>query len=85
MEHNGRGKGTHTGWWAGGGLWSDSISRLFDQAALLVVQLYNSIGSQRRLNILSPLIDNNTKVLGDIERRVIKIGWRRKWELILEK
>ena len=50
------------------------ISRLFDQAALLVVQVYNSIGSQRRLNILSPLIDSNTKVLGDIERRVIKIG-----------
>ena len=38
------------------------ISRLFDQAALLVVQVYNSTGSQRRLNILSPLKDNNTKV-----------------------
>ena len=38
------------------------ISRLFDQAVLPVGQAYNSIGYQGRLNILSGLIDNNTKV-----------------------
>ena len=37
------------------------ISRLFDQAVLLVAQVYNSIGIQRRLNMLSALIDGNTK------------------------
>ena len=38
------------------------ISRLFDQAVLLVGQKYNSIGYQERMNILSALIDNNTNV-----------------------
>ena len=38
------------------------ISRLFDQALLLVRQAYNSIGYQKRLNMLSALIDNNIKV-----------------------
>lgn len=38
------------------------ISRLFDQAVLLVGHVYNSIGYQRKLNILSVLIENGTKV-----------------------
>ena len=38
------------------------ISRLFDLTTLLVGQVDNSIGYQRRLNILSVLIDNNAKI-----------------------
>lgn len=38
------------------------ISRLFDLTTLLVGQADNSIGYQRRLNILSVLIDNNAKI-----------------------
>ena len=37
-------------------------SRLFDQAVLVVGRVYDSTGYQSRLNILSALTDNNTKV-----------------------
>ena len=48
-------------------------SRLFDQAVLLVGQLYNSIGYQGKLNILSTLIDNNTKVKEILKEESLKL------------
>ena len=49
------------------------ISRLFDQAVLLVGQACNSIGYQRRLNILSALIDNNTKFKEILKEKSLKL------------
>ena len=49
------------------------ISRLFDQAVLPAGQAYNSIGYQRRLNILSALIDNNTKVKEILKEESLKL------------
>ena len=50
-----------------------AISRLFDQAVLLVGQVYNSIGYQRRLNILLALINNNTKVKEILKEESLKL------------
>ena len=49
------------------------ISRLFDQAVLLVAQVYNSIGIQRRLNMLSALIDGNTKFKEILKEESLKL------------
>ena len=49
------------------------ISRLFDQAVLLVEYLYNSIEYQRRLNIMSTLIDDNTKVKEMLKEESLKL------------
>ena len=49
------------------------ISRLFDQAVLLIGQVYNFIGYQRRLNILSTLIDINTKVKEILTEESLKL------------
>ena len=40
----------------------NEVSRLFDKTICLIGQVFHSIGYQRRLNILSALIDNNNKV-----------------------
>ena len=49
------------------------ISRLFDQAVLLVGQKYNSIGYQERMNILSALTDNNTNVNEILKEELLKL------------
>ena len=49
------------------------ISRKFDQAVLFVGQVYNSIEFQRRLNILSTLIDNNAKVKKILKEESLKL------------
>ena len=49
------------------------ISRLLDLAVLLVGQVYNFIGYQRRLNILSVLIDNNTKIKEKLKEESLKL------------
>ena len=49
------------------------ISRLFDLAVLLVRQVYNFTGYQRRLNILSVLIDNNAKIKEDLKEESLKL------------
>ena len=38
------------------------IASLFEQTILLVIQAYNSLAYQQRMNIIFTLIDNNTKV-----------------------
>ena len=38
------------------------ISSLLEQTILLVVQVFNSVACQRRLNVLNTLIGNNVKV-----------------------
>ena len=40
----------------------NEMSSLFEQTALLIAQTYNSVAHHRRANILSTLIDNQTKV-----------------------
>ena len=49
------------------------FSRLFDQATLLVGQVYNPVGYQRRLNILLTLIDNSTKDKGMLKEDSLKL------------
>ena len=49
------------------------ISRLFDQAVLLVGQKYNSIGYQERMNILSALTDNNTNANEILKEASLKL------------
>ena len=49
------------------------ISRIFDQAVLLVGQVYNLVVYQRRLNILSALIDNKTKVKEILKEESLKL------------
>ena len=49
------------------------ISRIFDQAVLLVGQVYNLVVYQRRLNILSALIDNKTKVKEILKEDSLKL------------
>ena len=49
------------------------ISRIFDQAVLLVGQVYNLVVYQRRLNILSALIGNKTKVKEILKEESLKL------------
>lgn len=49
------------------------FSRLFDQATLLVGQVYNPVGYQRRLNILLTLIDNSSKDKGMLKEDSLKL------------
>ena len=49
------------------------IFRLFDQAVLVVGQVFNFIRYLKRLNILPALIDNNTKIIEILKEESLKL------------
>ena len=49
------------------------IALVFEQTILLIGQAFNSLAYQRRLNILSTLIDNNTRVKEILKEQTLEI------------
>ena len=50
------------------------IPRLFEQTALLVAQLFNSLASQRRLDVINMLVKGGNKVTNILKERYLDLG-----------
>ena len=50
------------------------MANLFEQTVLLTAQTYNSLAYQRRMNVLSALIPNSTKVRKILKEKSLELG-----------
>lgn len=50
------------------------IPRLFEQTALLAAQLFNSLASQRRLDVINMLVKGGNKVTNILKERYLDLG-----------